>query len=319
MVDLQALCLEMFNAHAVLISTFDVTVQIEFIKTIQKQDTATVAGYGQVDASLCENDELKDYLRTNAYELMENGRMLSSIQSTTDYTRYNRGKYLDHIVYYSDDSYWDWKKVDQDGNEYSIRGCADWGDADHMPSVVRMHDDDGDSWTYHTYLHEMGHTFGIRHDTGTCTEPRRSSQAVFIVNWDHTDNYIPACDNGFNYDVEFEFILENPNDSGRSQTVSRTVIDDKNGGFCTSPSPPEPAVTDPELQIVIQPPSTTISQEYFRSYGSVMLNVHEQNAYYDQNGQGIGWQVVDSRHDQAFGPSCTVYGSCYQLIIINWV
>jgi len=64
MVDLQALCLEMFNAHAVLISTFDVTVQIEFIKTIQKQDTATVAGYGQVDASLCENDELKDYLRT---------------------------------------------------------------------------------------------------------------------------------------------------------------------------------------------------------------------------------------------------------------
>jgi|MDTB01.1.fsa_nt_gb hypothetical protein len=147
----------------------------------------------------------------------------------------------------------------------------------------------------------------------------RSSQAVFIVNWDHTDNYIPACDNGFNYDVEFEFILENPNDSGRSQTVSRTVIDDKNGGFCTSPSPPEPAVTDPELQIVIQPPSTTISQEYFRSYGSVMLNVHEQNAYYDQNGQGIGWQVVDSRHDQAFGPSCTVYGSCYQLIIINWV
>lgn len=171
MVDLQALCLEMFNAHAVLISTFDVTVQIEFIKTIQKQDTATVAGYGQVDASLCENDELKDYLRTNAYELMENGRMLSSIQSTTDYTRYNRGKYLDHIVYYSDDSYWDWKKVDQDGNEYSIRGCADWGDADHMPSVVRMHDDDGDSWTYHTYLHEMGHTFGIRHDTGTCTEP----------------------------------------------------------------------------------------------------------------------------------------------------
>jgi len=89
--------------------------------------------------------------------------------------------------------------------------------------------------------------------------------------------------------------------------------------MCTSPSPPEPAVTDPELQIVIQPPSTTISQEYFRSYGSVMLNVHEQNAYYDQNGQGIGWQVVDSRHDQAFGPSCTVYGSCYQLIIINWV
>ena len=147
----------------------------------------------------------------------------------------------------------------------------------------------------------------------------RASQAVFIVNWDHTDNYIPACDNGFNYDVRFEFILENPTDSTRTQKVTHTESDDKNGGFCTSPSPPEPAVTDPELQIIIQPPSsTTIVQEQFRSYGSIMLDVHEQNAEYDSNGQGIGWRSVDSRHEQEFGTYCTVYWSCYQLITINW-
>lgn len=148
----------------------------------------------------------------------------------------------------------------------------------------------------------------------------KTSQAEFIVNWDHTDNYLPACDNGFRFDVTFSFYLENPNDSGRSKTADHTETGNENGGFCTSPTPAQPTTTDPELKITIQPPSSiTATQETFRSSGSIMINVDERNAVYDSNGQGVDWQDVDSRNEQEFGPLCAGVVSCYQTITINWI
>ena len=152
----------------------------------------------------------------------------------------------------------------------------------------------------------------------TYLTPSRSSDLVLIVNWVHEDEYEPACDYGFRYEVKFEFFLENPSDPSRTSKVTHTEKDEVNGGFCTNPTPPEPARTDPELRIRLSPPPMTTLNETFRASGSIMLSVHEQVAEYDNTGQGIGWNEVDSRHAQVFGPSCQLGVSCYHFVEVTW-
>lgn len=155
--------------------------------------------------------------------------------------------------------------------------------------------------------------------TPTVITASRAQDLIFIVNWDHVDEYLPTCDNGFRFDVKFKFFLVNTADSSRTSKVTHTESDEKNGDFCTSPNPPEPTRIDPELTIRISPPSATTITEPFRASGSIMLSVHRLVAEYDDNNQGIGWNEVDSRLEQVFGPTCQVGLSCYHLVQVTWI
>lgn len=151
-------CAEMFSAHAKMTAQFDITFQIEFIKTISKSNTSAEIGYGYLENTPCHNNkEMKDWMRVNAVEVMENGSLLKKYQPDFNYSEYNRGKYIDLVVYVTEDSFWNF------GN---ARGCASFPTGDD-PSVVIINNTQN-ALDFHTYMHEVGHTFNVYHNTREC-------------------------------------------------------------------------------------------------------------------------------------------------------
>ncbi len=147
----------------------------------------------------------------------------------------------------------------------------------------------------------------------------RNEDAVFHVNYDQTEMWQPPCDEGFNWSITFTFELylaaNNQNLVAEEIISSGERVD---GGFCTNPSPSEPAITDPELTIIIPAPNTMKSETYL-ARGRIYLLVNHFIASYDDNGVGDGWTVVDTRNEQKYGPDCEEETPCHHQVTINWI